>query len=681
MEIQFDLTNQADSTMSEKMERKREVTENTSLETEAPVYSGKPLVPPTPTLRKSAPLPPAEVAALLASAQKHPEAYWAKIAEEIDWISPWHTIFEGTFERFRYFVGGLSNVSINCIDRHLPTRKNKVAIFYEREDGFKETWTFGQLYDAVGRLAQALKDAGVQKGDRIAVYMTNTPEVFIAIHALCRLGAVYTVMFAGFSEAAIRDRLLDFRPKMVITADAAIRRGTIVPLKATLDQALHGVAGIERVIVVRRFPSLVVPMVSPRDVWYDDFVQDVTTLAPPVAVEANEPGFVIYTSGTSAKPKGLVLSGIGFLIGSYNSGKWSLNLQENDVYFTTTDVGWLTFPHVALIGGMAHGATHVIYEGALDYPTPEKFYRMLRRYRVNKLFTAPTFLRMLRRYGDHWVSGNENLELISLVGEPLDPETFMWTQEVLGGGRIFINNTYGQTDMGAFCLSSMVGLTPTKPGSCGHPLPGYSVEVVDDDGRPVPPGELGYLVLSMPVPSMARTVWGDDERYRKIYLSRVPGRFFSGDAAIVDPDGQFWVTGRVDDVINVSGHRIGTMELEAALINHPRVAEAAVIGEPDAVRGEVPVAFVILRGGEMPNDAAEADALESEFKEMIGRQVGGYARPARVWIVPTLPRTRSGKIMRRLLKELLQKGDVVGDLTTLDNPESIEILKALKETF
>ncbi|CAM3436461.1 acetate--CoA ligase [Hydrogenibacillus schlegelii] len=649
-----------------------------NLEAGGAIYVGKSLEPPTEVLRRKAPLSDLEAAALLEEARLAPERYWARIAGELAWFSPWHTLVEGTIERFRYFVGGLSNVCYNCLDRHLPARKNKVALFYEREDGRREVWTYRELVDAVGRLAAALRRAGVGTGDRVAVYMTNAPETFIYIHALTRIGAIYTVLFAGFSEEAIRERLRDFRPKLVLTADYTVRRGRRVPLKATLDGALQGLDGIERIVVARRFPEEPVPM-GGRDVGYDEFVAGIAKPAPVVPVEANAPGFVIYTSGTTAKPKGLVHSGIGFLVGAYANVKWSLNLQDDDVYWCTADVGWLTFPIFALVGGLAHGATLVVYEGAPDHPTPGRFYDLLARYRVNKVFTAPTLLRMLRRAGDDWIHGTEDLELVALVGEPLDPETYHWTKERLGGGRIFVNNTYGQTETGTAWASSIVGLSPTKPGAAGHPLPGYAAEVVDEFGQPVPAGELGFLVLTRPFPSLARTVWGDPERYREIYFSRIPGKYFSGDAAILDPDGQLWVTGRVDDVINVSGHRIGTMELEAALINHPAVAEAAVVGEPDPIRGEVPVAFVILRSGVAATDRAAREALEREFAEAIVREIGAYARPARVFIVPTLPRTRSGKIMRRLLRELRLKGDVAGDLTTLDNPDAIAELKALRE--
>jgi acetyl-CoA synthetase len=393
---------------------------------------------------------------------------------------------------------------------------------------------------------------------------------------------------------------------------------------------------------------------------------------PAEPMEANDPGFLIHTSGTSAKPKGLIHAGLGFLVGVYANTKWSLLPQPDDVMWCTADVGWLTFPIWALVGGLAHGATLVAYEGALDWPNPGHFYEVLERLRVTKIFTAPTALRMLRRAGDAWMQERDlsRLCLISCVGEPLDPDTWYWSRDVLGGGRIFFNNTYGQTETGTGWTSSMVGMTGTKPGSCGHPLPGYQAEVVDPTGNPVAPGQLGVLTLTAPFPSLVRGVWGDPERYASTYFSAYPGRYNSFDASIIDPDGQVWVTGRVDDVINVSAHRIGTMELEAALIGHPDVSEAAVIGVPDPVKGEVPMAFVILRTG-----IQKSPQLEQELIRRIVEELGSFAKPQRVILTPTLPRTRSGKIMRRLLRNLAQEGEVKGDLSALENPDAIGVIQ------
>jgi len=638
----------------------------------AAIYENKPLVAPPPQLAKHAPVSQREAQRLLALARTDPAAYWAEIASELDWFATWDRTLEGSLGDFRYFVGGMSNVSFNCVDRFAEQRPNQVALFYEREDGLREVWSYRNLRDEVSRLAAALSRAGIRQGDRVAIYMSNIPEVFAAVQACYRIGAIYSVLFAGFSAEAVHDRLVDLEPRLVIVADGSVRRGRVVPLKETLDQALDGVSSVERVVVIPRFRRDV-PMQPGRDVSYEDFLADSPAFFPPVPLEANEPGFVIYTSGTSAKPKGLVHAGIGFLVGAYANVKWSLALRPDDVYWCTADVGWLTFPIFALVGGLAHGATLVIYEGAMDYPDPGRFYRILGRYRVTKLFTSPTLLRMLRRAGDAWVRNTDDLVLVSLVGEPLDPETWYWTRDVLGGGHIFVNNTYGQSETGTAWASSMVGLTPTKPGSCGHTLPGYVAEVVDEDGRPVPPGQLGYLTLTAPFPCLARTVFRDPARYRNTYFERFPGRYFSADAAVIDPDGQLWVTGRVDDVIKVSGHRIGTMELEAALINHPAVSEAAVIGVPDPIKGEVPMAFVIVRQGYSPSEA-----LEQELIDSVVRAVGSYARPKQVVLLQNLPRTRSGKIMRRLLRDLVIYGEIRGDTSALENPEALEELQRLR---
>ena len=651
----------------------QESTQATGVAGTGAIFEGKPLVPPTPDLVAQAPMSLMETNRYLEEARKDPAGYWGRIAGELEWLSSWDQTMEGGFPHFRFFVGGMTNVSLNCVDRHARTQPNKVALFWEREDGAHETWTYRQLYESVCRFANALKRLGVKKGDRVAIYMSNIPEAFIACHACYRIGAIYGVIFAGFSALAVHERLADSTPRVVVVADGSTRRGQVVPLKETLEKALEGVDSVEHVVVVPRM-GRDVPMVAGRDLSYPDLVAAEQAQCPVEPMEANEAGFIIYTSGTSAKPKGLIHAGIGFMVGVYADVKWSLNIRPEDVMWCTADVGWLTFPIWALVGGLANGATMVVYEGALDYPAPGKFYEVLERYAVSKLFTAPTALRMLRRAGEKWMEGRDlnRLCLVSLVGEPLDPETWYWTRDKLGGGRIFVNNTYGQTETGTGWTSSMVGMTPTKPGSCGHALPGYVAEVVDDEGRSVAPGQLGYLTLAAPFPCLARTVWGDPQRYVEAYYARFPGRYMSNDAAIIDPEGQIWVTGRVDDVINVAAHRIGTMEIEASLIGHPAVSEAAVVGVPDPVKGEVPLAFVILRAGQ----TAGPD-LEHELSAHIVKDLGSFARPQRVILSPTLPRTRSGKIMRRLLRDLVRDGEVKGDVSALENPDAVELVRAL----
>ncbi|RYZ66302.1 MAG: acetyl-coenzyme A synthetase, partial [Proteobacteria bacterium] len=520
-------------------------------------------------------MPPARVRAATTAEEAarlralDPEAYWLEIARELTWDSPPRTALEGTLGDFRYYPGATGNVSVNCLDRWPAER---IALHYEREDGLTETWTYGRLTDAVSRFASALLGLGVTRGDRVAVYASNVPEAFIAIHACYRIGAIYTVIFAGFSASAVRDRLEDAQPKVVVCTDGTLRRGRAISLESTLDEAMRGLT-IPHVIVARRIAPE--KPLGAGKIDFHELLERTTTHAAPVSLEANDPGFLIYTSGTTSKPKGLVHAGLGFLAGVYANVKWSLALDASDSYWCTADVGWLTFPIFALVGGLANGATHVIYEGSLDTPTPARPYEILARYGVTKLFTAPTALRMMRRAGDQHLEGHDlsRLELVSLVGEPLDPDTWHWTRDQLGRGELFVNNTYGQTETGTAWASSMIGATPTRPGSCGHPLPGYRARVVRENGTDAAPGELGALVLAAPFPCLARSVWGDHDRYVQTYLTEYPGHYAASDAALFDFDGQLWVTGRLDDVINVAGHRLGTMELEAALLTHPAVSE------------------------------------------------------------------------------------------------------------
>ncbi|RTR30976.1 acetate--CoA ligase [Deinococcus radiophilus] len=632
----------------------------------------QPLVYPTDVLKDETPYTQAQAQEWL---NLPAEDYWLKIAAELDWFQPPTRGLEGTFGDFWYFPGATGNVSVNCLDRHPPER---TALLYEREDGHTERWTYGRLTDAVARFAAALQDLGVEQGDRVTVYLSNAPEAFIAIHACYRIGAIYSVVFAGFSAHAVRDRLEDAGSRVIVCTDATLRRGRAVDLKGTLDEALGGMdwrtQARPQIIVARRIdPDY--PL-KDGELDFHELLSATERRAEPARLEANDPGFIIYTSGTTSKPKGLVHSGLGFLTGAYANVKWALNLHENDVYWCTADVGWLTFPIFALVGGLAHGATHVVYEGSIDTPDLGRPYDIMSRYGVTKIFTAPTALRMMRRAGDELVRDYDldKLELVGLVGEPLDPETFHWVNGNLGGGRLFVNNTYGQTETGTAWASSMVGLTPTRAGSCGHPLPGYHAEVLREDGTTAAPGELGALTLTEPFPCLARTVWGDHARYESTYLSDFPGRYAAHDAALLDPDGQLWVTGRLDDVINVAGHRIGTMELEAALITHPAVSEAGVVGLHDDIKGTVPVAFVVPRGG-----VQRGPELEDALAEAIAQEVGAIARPGRVIVVDTVPRTRSGKIMRRVLRDLLTSGEATGDLSSLDNPDAIDtVLNAIR---
>ncbi|HEY4182292.1 MAG TPA: acetate--CoA ligase [Kofleriaceae bacterium] len=596
-----------------------------------------------------------------------PSDYWLEIAREIQWVTPPTVGLQGTLGDFTYFAGATGNPSVQCLDRWPAER---IALHYEREDGVRERYTYGELTDAVARFATVLTDLGVTKGDRVALYASNVPESLITMHACYRIGAVYSVIFAGFSASAVRDRIDDAEPKVVVVTDATLRRGRVVPLKQTLDTALEGLPR-PHIIVARRVDNN-----YPLGEGESDFaalLAKTTKKTDPVALEANDPGFIIYTSGTTNKPKGLVHSAMGFLVGVYANVKWSLDLQPDDIYWCTADVGWLTFPIFAGVGGLANGATHVIFEGSIDTPSPARPYEIIERYGVNKIFTAPTALRMLRRAGDDLVKKAklDTLQLVSLVGEPLDPETWHWTNDVFGGGHTFVNNTYGQTETGTAWTSTMIGATPTRPGSCGHPLPGYRGQILRDDHTVAGPNELGALVLSEPFPCLARTVYKDHARYVETYLSQFPGHYCASDAALFDQDGLLWVTGRIDDVINVAGHRLGTMELEAALLQHPAVSEAAVVTRNDEVKGTVPIAFVVPRAG-----YSDSPTLQQELMQAVVAAVGAIAKPAAVYVVSTVPRTRSGKIMRRVLRDLVMTGEASGDLTSLDNPDAIDIVKA-----
>ncbi len=623
----------------------------------------QPLV--NPSARVKAPTTPAEAKRLQALS---PSDYWVEIAKELVWDTPPTKGLEGTLGEFTYFAGATRQRQ-RQLPRPLACRSDRAALRARgRSQGDAHLRRAHRRHRALRRRPRGPRRRS--KGDRVAIYASNVPEAFIAIHACYRIGAVYSVIFAGFSASAVRDRIEDAAPKVIVVTDATLRRGRSVPLKATLDEAMKGLPP-SQVIVARRVDRTY-PLAE-GELDFAEVLAKTTRRAGPVSMEANEPGFLIYTSGTTNKPKGLVHSGLGFLVGTYANVKWSLNLTPEDTYWCTADVGWLTMPIFALVGGLANGATHVIFEGSIDTPTPSRPYDLMEGYGVTKIFTAPTALRMMRRAGDALLEGRDlsKLALVSLVGEPLDPDTWFWTRDKLGKGNLFVNNTYGQTETGSAWSSSLVGLTPTRPGSCGHSLPGYVGKVLRDDGSEAPPGELGALVLTEPFPCLARTVFNDHPRYVETYLSQFPGKYFASDAALFDADGQLWVTGRLDDVINVAGHRLGTMELEAALLTHAAVSEAAVVTQPDEVKGVVPVAFVVPRAGH-----ADSKELQAELSQRIVEAVGAIARPAHVFVVSTVPRTRSGKIMRRVLRDLLVSGEATGDLSGLDNPDAFDVVRA-----
>jgi acetyl-CoA synthetase len=599
--------------------------------------------------------------------------YWQQVASSFEWIDGWPAPVPlgGDFASgYRFFDGATMNVSVNCIDRHARAHPDKPALYWIGEDGAERSWTYEELLDHTARFAQALLDLGVTKGDRVAIFLPNLLETFAAVHACFRIGAIYNIIFSGFSANALADRIVDTSAKVVITADESWRRGRPVALKATLDTVLDRLPTIEHVVVVRR-TGAVIAMREGRDHYFDELLEATPNRADPVALEANEPAFIIYTSGTTAKPKGLVHTGAGFLIGTYHDVLWSLDLGPEDVYWCTADTGWLTFPIFELVGGLAHGATMVVYEGALDYPTPDRAYELIEQLKITKIFTAPTFLRMLARNGEALAQAHDlsTLRLIGLVGEPLDAKTWQWVRDHVGDGTVEINNTYGQSETGSAWTSSAVGVTRSKPGSCGPALPGHAWAIVDEFGEPAGVGRVGYLVITQPFPTMFRTIWNDPERYRAQYFTRFgPNRYDTADAALVDSDGHIWVVGRVDGVINVAGHRLSTMEMESALLSVPGVAEAAVVGVDDETKGQVPVAFVSLA-------ASANNVTEDLLKQKITDEIGAIARPQSVYLLSTMPRTRSGKIVRRLLKELVVDGHTSGDVTGLEDPDVLAKLE------
>ncbi len=590
--------------------------------------------------------------------------YWSSVASELEWFKQWSTPLEGDLGGFKFFINGYTNVSFNCIDRHAKRDPQKTAIIWLSEDGLRQSVTYSELMVLTAKFAKGLIEEGVREGDVVAIYLPNRIETFIAAHACFRIGAIYNIIFSGFSAKALLDRIKETNPKVVITADSTVRRGRKINLKETLDSILGEVPSVKRVIVVKRDGKHDLKM-GKNDIYYDDFMSKITGCSDPVPIEANTPGFVIYTSGTTAKPKGVVHSGIGFLVGAYHNVKYALDLGPDDVYWCTADVGWLTFPIFELVGGLAHGATVVAYEGALDFPDIGNFYRIMQELKITKLFTAPTFLRMLARNGSDVASRYDlsNLKLISLVGEPLDVKTWKWVFNDFGRGKIEINNTYGQTETGSAWTSSLVGVTSARPGSCGLPLPGHAFDIVDDTGKSVGDEKIGTLIIKKPFPTLARSVWKDAQRYHKEYLSVFPGNYCTYDSAVRDKYGHIWVLGRTDDVINVSGHRISTMEMEDAIMSIEEVSDAAVVGIDHEIKGMSTVAFVTLS-----NNANLRANLGKRVQDEIVRRIGNYARPESVYIIPEMPKTRSGKIMRRLLREIITKGKVTGDLTGLEDP-------------
>ena len=613
-------------------------------------------------------------------------AYWADTADALVWHTPWEELLEWDPPRSRWFVGGTLNATETCLDQHLSTwRRNKAAIIWEGEpmEGQRpaevRTLTYQQLFDEVCRFAGALVSLGVETGDRVCIYMPLVPEAVIAMLACARIGATHSVVFGGFSAESLRDRIHDAACKVVVTADGGARKGQIVRLKDTVDKALDDPKGasVNHVVVVKR-TGQDVTWNTARDIWWNDALDTSTPVYAAVPVESEHPLFILYTSGTTGKPKGVVHSTAGYLAGVARSYRFVFDHKDDDIFWCSADVGWITGHSYVTYGPLCNGATIFLYEGAPTHPAPDRFWDIIDRHRISVLYTAPTAIRTFMRMGDQHVKRHDlsSLRLLGSVGEPINPEAWRWYHDVVGGGRCPIVDTWWQTETGSIMASPLPGLTSTIPGSCMGPLPGIDLAVVRKDGAVCHPGEQGLLVSRKPWPSMMRTVWGDDERFKETYWSQlkdpVTGApwYFTGDGARVDEHGALWIIGRVDDVVNVSGHRLGTAEIESALVLHPAVAEAAVVGRPDDIKGQGIVAFVTLKMSQAPSDE-----LKLELAKQVQSEIGSFARPDEIRWANALPKTRSGKIMRRLLRELATKGRIDGDVTSLEDLSSIAVLQ------
>ena len=603
-----------------------------------------------------------------------PEDFWAEAALQLEWFAPWTSVLEGTGPNAKWFTGGKLNLSHNCVDRHaMGARKDKVALLWEGEPGEVRKLTFAELHAEVQKFANVLKSLGVKKGERVALYMGMAPELAIALLACARIGAVHSVIFGGFAAHAISDRVNDSDCQVVVTQDISYRRGAEVKLKAIVDEAMQKCPGVRKVVVFQRAPTVTVPMQEGRDIWWHEAMASVDVECAAEWMDAEDPLYILYTSGTTGKPKGLVHTTGGYSVQTYLTSKYIFDLQEHDVYWCTADIGWVTGHSYVVYGPLQNGATVMMYEGAPNWPECDRFWKIIDDHKVSIFYTAPTAIRAFIKWGNEWVHKHSlaSLRLLGTVGEPINPEAWMWYHREIGKERCPIVDTWWQTETGAILIAPIPGAVPTKPGSATRPFFGVEPEVVSKDGEPVPAGQGGLLVIKKPWPSIARTIWGDAERYEQAYFSEIPGIYFTGDGARRDADGYYWLMGRVDDVINVSGHRLGTMEIESALVAHPKVAEAAVVGRPHEMKGQAIAAFVSLENGHEPTEE-----LKQELRAWVAKEIGALARPDDLRFTPTLPKTRSGKIMRRLLRELATTGTVTGDTTTL---EDFGVLAKLRE--
>jgi len=613
--------------------------------------------------------------ALWREAEADTEAFWGRLAkEELHWFQPFDQVLQWEEPYAKWFVGGKTNASYNCLDRHLDTpRKNKAAIIWEGEPGDERVLTYQTLHTEVCKFANVLKSLGIQPGDVVSLYMPMVPELAIAVLACARVGAVHSVIFGGFSAEAIADRNNDAKAKLVITADAGWRRGKQLPLKANVDDALDKSPTVEKCVVLERVGNEVT-MREGRDFWWHELMADASADCPAEPLDSEHPLFILYTSGSTGKPKGILHTTAGYNLYTKKTAEWVFDLKEDDIYWCTADIGWITGHSYIVYGPLSAGASVVMYEGAPNWPDEGRFWEIVEKHRVTIFYTAPTAIRAFIKWGDDWVTKRDlsSLRLLGTVGEGINPKAWIWYHNVVGGGRCPIVDTWWQTETGGIMLSPLPGATPTKPGSCTKPLPGIVPEIVDSDGNPVDPGNGGWLVIARPWPSMLRGIWGDDARYRDQYWSKVPHKYLTGDNARRDADGYTWIMGRIDDVLNVSGHRLSTIEIESALVSHPAVAESAAVGRPDDIKGQAVVAFVTLLG-------EPTDALRDDLQQHVRREIGALAVPDDIRFTAALPKTRSGKIMRRLLRDIASGKEEVGDTTTLEDYSVLAKLRGDEE--
>ena len=609
---------------------------------------------------------------------ENPQAYWAEKAEAIDWFKKWDKVLDDSNKPFyKWFAGGILNISHNALDRHITThRKNKLAYIWEGEMGEIKNYTYYQLYREVNKLSKIFKNYGLKKGDRVAVYLPVVPELPITLLATARIGGIHTVVFSGFSAEALADRINDCGAKVLVTADGSFRRGKIVQIKKNADRALENTPTIEKVIVVKR-TSQEIEMKDGRDVWYTDAIEAAggNAYVPPEPMQATDPLFILYTSGTTGKPKGVQHGIGGYSVWAHWTLKWGFNPTDQDIWWCTADIGWITGHTYNVYAPLSLGITSLLFEGTPDFPAKNRWWEMIERHGVTILYTTPTAVRMFMKFGEEWINKHDlsTLRILGTVGEPINPEAWKWYFKVIGKEKMPIIDTWWQTETGGYMIAPLAGidLVPLKPGSATYPLPSIQAEVYDDKGQPVTAGDKGFLVIKSPWPGMLQTLWKDPERFKQTYFGRWENLYYTGDYAVKDQDGYFWLLGRADEVLKVAGHRLGTVELESALVSHPSVSEAAVMGKEDAVKGEVPVAFIVLRSGFEPTDE-----LRIQLIKHVRKTIGPIATPDEIIIVNKLPKTRSGKIVRRILRAVLV-GAPIGDMSTLEDASAVDEIKTI----